>query len=95
MAKERGEKVEGRKEPGVKVNESIKCPDCEFTTNTWHKINKHRTEVHSRLFHCSECGKSFMTRSFLNLHLREVHEGVRSGFVEESQTDISLEQLII
>ncbi len=52
-----------------------KCKRCDFTTESYEEFYKHNKQ-HSQVM-CSECGKVWSRMSYLNSHVKEVHEGRR------------------
>ncbi|RXG68530.1 Krueppel-like factor 7 [Armadillidium vulgare] len=57
---------------------SNQCPYCEYESTTPTNIKVHIRYKHTgeRPFQCSECSKTFTSKSDLNVHLR-VHTGER------------------
>lgn len=58
---------------------NIKCPNCDFATNTQHNLTEHIRRQHStnHPFSCSQCGKTFPFEYMLKYHMT-VHSKDRS-----------------
>ena len=59
-------------------NKDFKCDMCDYVTSTMHYLKVHKA-VHEKVRDkvCPHCGKTFVLKSVLSLHIKNIHQGKR------------------
>ena len=63
----------------VHGNKDYKCDMCDYVTSTNAYLSVHKEAVHEKVRDkvCPHCGKTFVLKSVLSLHIKNIHQGKR------------------
>ena len=56
----------------------IKCQNCELEFMSNVALKKHTKEKHPTKHYCKICSREFCNKNYLNIHMKNIHEGVKN-----------------